>query len=120
MWIQSLLQELRIRFDTPIILCDNQSIVALSHNPILHACSKHMELDILFVWEKVIKTSLILSHILAATQYTDLFTKPLSLAHFLLLRPKLKVIAFRSTTLSLKGECRRNEIKYIFISYFTM
>lgn len=49
LWIQSLLQELQIYFSKPSLLCDNMSAVALSHNPVLHARTKHMELDIHFV-----------------------------------------------------------------------
>jgi len=32
-----------------VIYCDNQSFVALSHNPVLHSLTKHMELDIFFI-----------------------------------------------------------------------
>nr|KYP51561.1 hypothetical protein KK1_026589 [Cajanus cajan] len=63
LWIQSLLKELKVHLNTPIVLCDNQSTVALSHNPILHSRSKHMELDIFFVREKVISKALVVSHV---------------------------------------------------------
>ena len=53
-WIRSLLSELHIPHGTPITFCDNMSIVALAHNPVMHSRTKHMELDLIFVREKVI------------------------------------------------------------------
>nr|KYP76690.1 Retrovirus-related Pol polyprotein from transposon TNT 1-94 [Cajanus cajan] len=53
-WIQSLLKELGIVSDTPTLYFDNLGVVALSHNPVLHSRTKHMELDIHFVREKVV------------------------------------------------------------------
>ena len=62
LWVQSLLQELHIPFQAPRILCDNMSTVALTHNPILHTRTKHMELDLFFVREKVLAKNLCLSY----------------------------------------------------------
>jgi len=55
-WIQSLLSELQVPYTTPVIviLCDNTSTVSLAHNPIHHSRTKHMELDLFFVREKVL------------------------------------------------------------------
>nr|KYP37514.1 Retrovirus-related Pol polyprotein from transposon TNT 1-94 [Cajanus cajan] len=62
-WIQSLLKELGIFSDTPTLYCDNLGVVALSHNPVLHSRTKHMELDIHFVREKVVSKNLIVQHV---------------------------------------------------------
>ena len=48
LWTKSLLRELCIKITTPAVYCDNLSTVALSHNPVLHSRTKHMELDIFF------------------------------------------------------------------------
>lgn len=37
LWVQSLLQELKVSASTPQLYCDNQSTVALAHNPVLQA-----------------------------------------------------------------------------------
>lgn len=50
LWIQSLLTELHLQcYKIPTLWCDNISTIALSANPILHARTKHLELDIHFV-----------------------------------------------------------------------
>lgn len=54
LWIQSLLHELCVSSPhKPAIYCDNLSIVHMTANPILHARTKHLELDLFFVREKV-------------------------------------------------------------------
>lgn len=42
-------------FTMPILRCDYQGVIALANNPVYHAKTKHVELDIHFVREKVIK-----------------------------------------------------------------
>lgn len=58
--IQTLLSELQVRHTTPVwFFYDNMSTVALAHNPILHSKTKHMELDLFFVREKIMEKSLV-------------------------------------------------------------
>lgn len=91
MWVQSLLAELKIPIQTPTLLCDNLSAVMISHNPVLHARTKHVEIDLHFVREKVTSKRLDLRHIPASSQLADTLTKPLPAASFMDLRVKLKV-----------------------------
>nr|KYP61009.1 Copia protein [Cajanus cajan] len=104
-WIQALLQELKVPFSTPTLLCDNQSAVAIAHNPIFHSKTKHMEIDVFFVRDKVLSKQLLVYHIPALDQWADLLTKPLFAARFEVLRDKLKVQSFfcQNFTLSLRG-----------------
>jgi hypothetical protein len=92
LWIQSLLQELHVEFHTPTLLCGSISAVALTHNPILHARTKHMELDLHFVREKVISKHLHVLHVPA--------TALLSPSTYDTIKSKLSVL-ISATTLSL-------------------
>jgi histone deacetylase 1/2 len=91
LWLQTLLKELTVPFQTPTIYCDNQSAVLLAHNPILHSRTKHMEIDLFFVREKVLAKQLSVTHIPGSTQLADILTKPISSAKFLEMRTKLNV-----------------------------
>lgn len=46
-----------------VIFDDDLSIVGLSHNPVLHSRTKHMELDLFIVREKIINKTLIIAHV---------------------------------------------------------
>ena len=62
----------------PRILCDNQGAVMLTANPILHARTKHLELDLHFVREKALRKEIMVSHIPASNQVADGLTKPIT------------------------------------------
>ncbi|KAE8693687.1 hypothetical protein F3Y22_tig00110794pilonHSYRG00085 [Hibiscus syriacus] len=66
----------------PIVWCDNTSTVAMSANLVYHAQSKHVELDIHFVREKVTAGQLCVNYVPAMHQAADGLTKPLSKAMF--------------------------------------
>nr|KYP35712.1 GTP-dependent nucleic acid-binding protein engD [Cajanus cajan] len=79
-WIQTLLFELKNLRSTPIIFFGNLSTVALAHNPVLHAYTKHMDLDLFFVREKVAAKHLQVVYVPAINQCANVLTKALSLA----------------------------------------
>ena len=72
----------------PVIHCDNTSSVSLVNNPVLHARTKHMELDLFFVREKV-PNKLLQVYVPATRQYVDILTKALSPSNFEAFRAKL-------------------------------
>nr|GEX48276.1 ribonuclease H-like domain-containing protein [Tanacetum cinerariifolium] len=53
-WIRNLLRELHtLLFTTTLVYCDNVSVVYMSANPVQHQRTKHIEIDIHFVHDKV-------------------------------------------------------------------
>lgn len=91
LWLGSLVVELHIPYLVPTLLCDNLNVVMLSHNPILHARTKHTELDIHFVQEKVAAKQLLIQHISTHAEIADVLTKLLSTTLFSDFRTKIKV-----------------------------
>uniref|UniRef100_A0A251VD12 Putative ribonuclease H-like domain-containing protein n=1 Tax=Helianthus annuus TaxID=4232 RepID=A0A251VD12_HELAN len=78
-WLRNLLLELHIPTrEASIIFCDNVSAVYLSDNPVQHQRTKHVEIDIHFVRDKVRIGDIRVLHIPADYQYADIFTKGLS------------------------------------------
>lgn len=75
-----LTSEFKVKHQSPVLLCDNQSAMAIAHNPVLHSRTKHLELDIHFVGEKVLAKALQVVHV---PQFNELKTKlkVVSLSH---------------------------------------
>ena len=63
-----------------IIYCDNVSAVYLSENPVHHGRTKHVELDVHFVREKVAVGDVRVLHVPTRLQLADIMTKGLPLA----------------------------------------
>jgi len=81
-WIQALLTELHVSFNTHVLYCDNLSVVvsfahnpvsfnthvlycdnqsvvvSIAHNRVFHNRAKHMKIDVFFVREKVLAKQL--------------------------------------------------------------
>ncbi|CAN1131585.1 Retrovirus-related Pol polyprotein from transposon RE2 [Linum perenne] len=85
-WLQSLLVELRQPLShAPTLWCDNLGATYLSHNPVFHSRSKHMEIEFHFVRDRVARKQLQVKYIPAQDQLADVLTKPLTrpqLQHF--------------------------------------
>ena len=77
MWVDTLLQELGVaRQRVPILWCDNLGATYLTANPVLHARTKHIEIDFHFVRERVADGALEVRFISSDDQLADVFTKP--------------------------------------------
>ena len=100
-WLQSLFSELRLQcIEKPVIWCDNLSAIELAHNPVFHSRTKHIEIDIHYVRNKVLAGDLNIQFIPSEEQVADIMTKPLSFTQFSYLRVKLNVMP---CPLSLRG-----------------
>jgi len=91
-WIQSLFDELGIECSSlPMIWCDNVSAIELANNPVYHSRTKHIELDMNFIRDKVLAKELKIRYIPSEEQIADILTKPLTFIHFNYFRAKLNV-----------------------------
>ena len=91
-WIRQLLSELRRPLTrATLVYCDNISAVYLSTNPVHHQRTKHMEIDLHFVRERVALGAVRVLHVPTSLQYADIFTKGLPTAVFINFRSSLNV-----------------------------
>ncbi|GJW30715.1 ribonuclease H-like domain-containing protein [Tanacetum coccineum] len=102
-WIRNLLRELHTPLSSAtIVYCDNVSVVYLSSNPVQHQRTKHIEIDIHFVWDLVATGQARVLHVPSRFQYADIFTKGLPSALFYEFRDSLRI---RCTPAPTVGEC---------------
>ena len=93
LWIQSIFSELRLSTSTPPTLwCDNLGAIYMSHNPIFHARTKHIELDFHFVCEHVANGKIQIGFLSTKDQIGDIFTKPLGVRPFQHFCSKLRLV----------------------------
>ena len=77
-WVRNLLLELKCPIKAAtLVYCDNISAVYLSTNPVKHQRTKHVEIDIHFVREKVAMGQVRVLHVPSSSQFADIFTKGL-------------------------------------------
>jgi hypothetical protein len=91
-WLRHLLGGLLCKVPlATVVFCDNISSVYMSRNPVHHRRTKHIELDIHFVREKVAIGELQVMHVPSARQLADVFTKGLPSALFFDFRDSLSI-----------------------------
>ena len=91
-WLRQLLLELHtpLRRAT-LVYCDNISAVYMSSNPVQHQRTKHIEIDLHFVRERVALGHVKVLHVPTSSQYADIFTKGLPSTVFVEFRSSLNV-----------------------------
>jgi hypothetical protein len=91
-WLRNLLLELYCPIHkATMVYCDNVSAIYLSGNPVQHQRTKHIELDIHFVREKVARGQVRVLHVPSRYQIADVFTKGLPLILFQDFRDSLSI-----------------------------
>jgi len=74
-----ILNDLKVTCEEPIILYgDNKWAISISHNPVQHDKTKHIEIDRHFIKEKLDSGLITTFYVPSRLQLADLFTKGLS------------------------------------------
>lgn len=77
-WIKQLLHFLQVPiFGRPTLYCDNLSAIAFTCNPVQHQRTKHIEIDVPFVRERVAKRMFLVQFVSSLEQFVDILTKRL-------------------------------------------
>ncbi|GJU82416.1 ribonuclease H-like domain-containing protein [Tanacetum coccineum] len=91
-WIRNLLRVLHtLLFTATLVYYDNYSAVYMSANPVQHQRTKHIEINIHFVRDKVAAGHVRVLHVPSRFQYVDIFTKGLPYPLFTDFRSSLSV-----------------------------
>ncbi|PKU62931.1 Retrovirus-related Pol polyprotein from transposon TNT 1-94 [Dendrobium catenatum] len=92
LWLRRLATDFNIPQLTPTtIYCDNMSSIALAHNPVFHARTKHIEIDYHFISGHIQQGNITVTHIASEDQISDILTKSLPINRFYSLRSKLTI-----------------------------
>ena len=81
-----------LELDTTVILCDNQSCIKMTENPMFHDRSKHIETRYFYIWDMRQKGAIKLQYVSTDEQVVDVLTKPLSRVKVEYFRDKLGVV----------------------------
>jgi len=102
LWLKSLLSELGYPCTQTLVLwCDNLVTKSMVENPIFHSRTKHIEIDVHFVREKVENGDVDIRYVPTLHQVADIFTKGLSRDRFVFLCTKLGLRGHLCLTLTL-------------------
>ncbi|CAO2182415.1 unnamed protein product [Urochloa humidicola] len=92
-WLRQLLTELHSPLArSTLVYCDNVSAVYLSSNPVQHQRTKHVEIDLHFVRDRVAVGQVRVLHVPTTSQFADIFTKGLPSSTFSEFRSSLNIV----------------------------
>ena len=77
LWMRNQLADYGFDFKSIPIHCDNTSAIAITHNPVMHSRTKHIEIRYHFIRDHVQNGTISLQYIPTENQLADVFTKPL-------------------------------------------
>ncbi|KAE8682231.1 Detected protein of unknown function [Hibiscus syriacus] len=107
-WLDALLRDMKVHVrDIPVVWSDNTGVIAVSANLVYHSKTKHVELDVHFVREKVAAEKLKVNYVPSEHQIADGFTKPLTKEYFACFRHKLGVLSLEEVE---EGKSRVKDI----------
>ena len=75
--MKATLSDFGIKFKKVPLLCDNESAIKLTNNPVQHARIKHIDVRHHFIWDHQQKGNISIESVGTENQLADIFTKPL-------------------------------------------
>ena len=89
-WIKMMLKTLGVVHTQPMLVqCDSKSAIYIATNPVFHERTKHIEIDLHFVRDEVLKREIQLCHVDSFSQLADILTKPIGKDGFRYFKSKL-------------------------------
>ena len=92
-WLRKLLTSLfDLEMEATTILCDNQSCIKMTKNPIFHDKSKHIEIRYHCICDMVQRGAIKLQYVSTDEKVVDMLPKPLYRVKFEHFRDKLGIV----------------------------
>ncbi len=89
-WLRQLLQDFGIPTSSPMVIReDNQGCIALTKNSVFHARTKHIDIKLHFIREKVKEGDIIVEYCSTKEMIADILTKGVPKTQFEYLRFKM-------------------------------
>jgi len=89
-WIKIMLKTLGVVHKQPMVVqCDSKSAIYIATNPVFHERTKHIEIDLHFVRDEVLKREIQLYHVDSRSQLADILTKAIGKDGFRYFKSKL-------------------------------
>ncbi|GJW54638.1 retrovirus-related pol polyprotein from transposon TNT 1-94 [Tanacetum coccineum] len=92
LWMKQALVDYDVKLNDVPILCDNKGAIDLSKKPVLHSCTKHIEIRHHFLRDNVQKGNISIEKVPSEDNIADIITKPLKREPFSLLRLGLRLM----------------------------
>ena len=96
LWMRQTLKHYSVTCDKVPLLCDNESAIKISLNPVQHGKTKHIETCHHFIRDHIKRGDIDTIYINTKEQLVDIFTKPPDEARFRELRHELNIIDLRN------------------------
>jgi len=97
-YMKQTLLDYEVVLDKVPLLCDNESAVKLANNPVQHTRTKRIDIRHHFLRDNVAKGDISLENVGTENLLVDIFTKPLDVARFCMLRNELNVLDLSNFT----------------------
>ena len=92
--MKATLNDIVIKFKKVSLLCDNESAIKLTKNPVQHARTKHIDVCHHFIRDHQQKGDICFESVGTEDQLANIFTKPLDEKRFRKLRNELNILDF--------------------------
>ena len=94
LWMKATLSDFGIKLKQVPLLCDNESAVKLTNNPVQHSRTKHIDVRHHFIRDHQQNGDNCIKSVGTDDQLADIFTKPLDEKRFSKLRNELNILDF--------------------------
>jgi hypothetical protein len=94
LWMRQTLKDYGFKFNKVPLLCDNESAVKITTNPVQRSRTKHIDVRHHFIRDHQAKGDIAITSVGTEDQLADIFTKPLDEARFCKLRNELNILDY--------------------------